>query len=164
MVTRMTATSTAPVRRPARELGSSSVAPRLTTLMFGATAFFGAGMLFLVQPMIARLLLPSYGGAATVWSTSSLFFQVVLLLGYVYTDRSSRLGPRRQRMVHCVVLLLPLLVLPLVLPSDAAPPALSATLESEAVAAVENEATGLWFLVCRVLGSDAGQGVDAAVA
>ncbi len=87
--------------------------------MFAGTAFFGAGMLFLVQPMIARLLLPSYGGSATVWSTSSLFFQVVLLLGYVYTDRATRLGPRRQRLVHGVVLLLPLLVLPLALPSAA---------------------------------------------
>src|SRR3954471_1610815 len=94
---------------------------RAITALFAVTAFFGAGMLFLVQPMIARLLLPSYGGSATVWSTSSLFFQVVLLLGYVYTDRSTRLGPRRQRLLHCVVLLLPLLVLPLALPSDAAP-------------------------------------------
>jgi hypothetical protein len=89
----------------------------MATLMFAATAFFGAAMLFLVQPMVARLLLPRYGGSATVWSTSSLFFQVVLLLGYVYTDRTSRLGPRRQRMVHGVVLLLPLLALPLALPS-----------------------------------------------
>jgi spermidine synthase len=91
------------------------------TLTFAVAAFFGAGMLFLVQPMIARLLLPAYGGSATVWSTSSLFFQLVLLLGYVYTDRTTRLGPRRQRVVHGVVLLLPLLVLPLALPSDAAP-------------------------------------------
>ena len=119
----MTAASTMPRRTPARGRISFGLRPRFTTLMFGATAFFGAAMLFLVQPMIARLLLPSYGGSATVWSTSSLFFQVVLLLGYVYTDRSTRLGPRRQRRVHYVVLLLPLLVLPLALPSDAAPPA-----------------------------------------
>jgi hypothetical protein len=110
-----------PARAPARVTRPIRVPPRLTTLFFALTAFFGAGMLFLVQPMIARLLLPSYGGSATVWSTSSLFFQVVLLLGYVYTDRTSRLGPRRQRLVHGVVLLLPLLVLPLALPSDAAP-------------------------------------------
>ena len=64
---------------------------RAITALFAVTAFFGAGMLFLVQPMIARLLLPSYGGSATVWSTSSLFFQVVLLLGYVYTDRATRI-------------------------------------------------------------------------
>ncbi len=118
----MTAASTMPTRTPAREKTPSSVRPLLTTLMFAGTAFFGAGMLFLVQPMIARLLLPSYGGSATVWSTSSLFFQVVLLLGYVYTDRTTRLGPRRQRRVHWIVLLLPLLVLPLAVPADASPP------------------------------------------
>ncbi len=96
---------------------------RRVTWLFAATAFFGAGMLFLVQPMIARLLLPSYGGSATVWSTSSLFFQVVLLLGYVYSDRATRLPATRQRLLHGVVLLLPLVVLPLTLPSNAAPPA-----------------------------------------
>lgn len=117
----MPATSTLLPRTPERATTSIRLPPRLTTLIFAGTAFFGAGMLFLVQPMIARLLLPSYGGSATVWSTSSLFFQVVLLLGYVYTDRTTRLGPRRQRLVQCVVLLLPLLVLPLALPSDAAP-------------------------------------------
>jgi len=96
-------------------------AGRAITSLFAVTAFFGAGMLFLVQPMIARLLLPSYGGSATVWSTSSLFFQVVLLLGYVYTDRATRIRPSRLRLLHAVVLLTPLLVLPLALPGDAAP-------------------------------------------
>ncbi len=58
-----------------------------------ADAFTGASLLFVVQPMVARLLLPSYGGSATVWSTSSLFFQVLLLLGYLYTHWSTqRLG------------------------------------------------------------------------
>src|SRR4029079_7279966 len=109
--THMTAAPTMPTRTPARTTTSIRVPPRLTTLMFAVAAFFGAGMLFLVQPMIARLLLPSYGGSATVWRPSSFFFQVVLLLGYVYTDRTTRLGPRRQRRVHWVVLLLPLLVL-----------------------------------------------------
>jgi spermidine synthase len=94
---------------------------RAITALFAVTAFFGAAMLFLVQPMIARLLLPSYGGSATVWSTSSLFFQVVLLLGYVYTDRATHIRPSRLRVLHAVVLLAPLLVLPLALPSDAAP-------------------------------------------
>src|SRR3954453_23583403 len=96
---------------------------RAIMALFAVTAFFGAGMLFLVQPMIARLLLPSYGGSATVWSTSSLFFQVVLLLGYVYTDRVTRIRPSRLRLLHGLVLLVPLLVLPLALPGDAAPQA-----------------------------------------
>jgi SAM-dependent methyltransferase len=94
---------------------------RAVASLFAVTAFFGAGMLFLVQPMIARLLLPSYGGSATVWSTSSLFFQVVLLLGYLYSDRATRLARTPQRLVHGLVLLTPLLVLPLALPTDAAP-------------------------------------------
>jgi hypothetical protein len=119
----MPVVSEVPTRAPARLTMLIRLPPGLTTLAFSVTAFFGAGMLFLVQPMVARLLLPSYGGSATVWSTCSLFFQVVLLLGYVYTDRTTRLGPRRQRLVHCVVLLLPLVVLPLALPSDAAPQA-----------------------------------------
>src|SRR3954454_24944737 len=119
----MPAASTMPTRTPGQATTLASVPPRLTTLMFAVTAFFGAGMLFLVQPMIARLLLPSYGGSATVWSTSSLFFQVVLLLGYVYTDRATRIRPSRLRVLHGVVLLVPLLVLPLALPSDAAPDA-----------------------------------------
>lgn len=91
--------------------------------LFACTAFVGAGLLFLVQPMVARLLLPMYGGSATVWSTSSLFFQVVLLAGYLYTDRTTALlRPRTQRGLHVVVMLLPLLLLPLALPADAAPP------------------------------------------
>lgn len=94
---------------------------RAVAWLFALTAFFGAGLLFLVQPMVARLLLPSYGGSATVWSTSSLFFQVVLLLGYVYSDRVTRLRKAPQRVLHALVLLAPLLVLPLALPSDAAP-------------------------------------------
>ncbi len=93
-------------------------------LLFATTAFVGAGLLFVVQPLVARLILPSYGGSATVWSTSSLFFQVLLLLAYVYGHWStSRLGPRWQPRSHLVVLLLPLVALPLAIPSDAAPAA-----------------------------------------
>jgi SAM-dependent methyltransferase len=92
-------------------------------ILFASTAFVGAGLLFLVQPMVARLLLPLYGGSATVWSTSSLFFQVVLLAGYLYTDRTTSLLSRgAQRRLHVVVMLLPLLLLPLALPGNAAPP------------------------------------------
>ena len=92
-------------------------------VLFTTTAFIGAGLLFVVQPMIARLVLPSYGGSATVWSTSSLFFQVLLLLGYVYTHATTRrLGTRWQPPVHLLVLLAPLVVLPIALPANAAPP------------------------------------------
>src|SRR5262245_30387093 len=92
-------------------------------VVFTAAAFVGASLLFVVQPMVARLVLPAYGGSATVWSTTSLFFQVLLLLGYVYTHVSTRrLGPRWHPPLHLVVLLVPLLVLPVTVPDDAAPP------------------------------------------
>ncbi len=95
---------------------------RWVIALFVLTAFVGAGLLFVVQPMVARVLLPAYGGSATVWSTSSLFFQVMLLVGYLYTHYATRLLSRRlQRRAHVLVLLLPLLVLPLALPADAAP-------------------------------------------
>jgi hypothetical protein len=93
-------------------------------MLFSATAFVGAGLLFVVQPLVAKLLLPSYGGSATVWSTSSLFFQVLLLLAYGYAHWStSRLGRGWQPRAHVVVLLVPLVALPLAIPADAAPTA-----------------------------------------
>ena len=97
---------------------------RATTALFATTAFVGASLLFVVQPLIAKLILPSYGGSATVWSTSSLFFQVLLLLAYGYAHVSTtRLGQRRQPRAHLVLLLLPLVALPVAIPSDAAPAA-----------------------------------------
>jgi hypothetical protein len=90
--------------------------------LFTFTAFCGAGLLFVVEPLIAKLLLPSYGGSATVWSTTTLFFQVLLLLAYGYVHWStSRLGSRWQPRLHLAVLLVPLLALPLAIPADAAP-------------------------------------------
>ena len=97
---------------------------RGVTVLFATTAFVGAGLLFVVQPMIAKLILPSYGGSATVWSTSSLFFQVLLLAAYGYAHLSTRrLGRRWQPRAHLVVLLLPIVALPVAIPSDAAPAA-----------------------------------------
>lgn len=108
-----------PKARPVPERSSTAVA-----WLYGCTAFTGAALLFMVQPMVAKLLLPSYGGSATVWSTSALFFQVLLLTGYLYTHLTTeRLGRRTQPAVHMVVLLLPLAVLPLALPHSAVPEA-----------------------------------------
>lgn len=94
------------------------------TVLFALTSLIGAGLLFVVQPMVAKLLLPSYGGSATVWSTSSLFFQVLLLVAYWYVHASTtRFGARWQPGLHLPLLVLPLLFLPLALPADAAPAA-----------------------------------------
>src|SRR5215831_210445 len=53
-------------------------------LLFSATVFVSAFLLFLVQPMIARIILPWFGGTASVWTTCLMFFQFTLLAGYLY--------------------------------------------------------------------------------
>jgi hypothetical protein len=104
-----------PQRPRARARGGIAV-------LFTVTAFVGAGLLFTIQPFVARLLLPAYGGSATVWSTCSLFFQTLLIVGYVYSHLTTTRIPRRaQPWLHLVVLAAPLLVLPVVLPTDAVP-------------------------------------------
>lgn len=95
---------------------------RLTAAVFAGTAFLGASLLFLAEPLVAKLLLPDFGGSATVWSTSSLFFQLLLLAAYGYCHLSTRrLGPRGQPGLQLLVLVVPAVSLPLVLPQNAAP-------------------------------------------
>jgi hypothetical protein len=87
---------------------------QLAIPLFTAAIFLGSSLLFLVQPMFAKLLLPRMGGSSSVWNTCVLFFQTMLLLGYVYAHVSTKwLGVKRQAAVHLVVLLLPFAVLPL---------------------------------------------------
>lgn len=89
----------------------------LTRPLFAATIFLSAGLTFLVQPMIARMLLPMLGGSPAVWNTSMAFFQAALLLGYAYAHGLQRLGSvRRQVAVHAVVLLAAAAVLPVRVP------------------------------------------------
>ena len=76
-------------------------------LLFSATLFTSAGLLFWIQPLIAKTLLPVWGGAPAVWNTCLFFFQIMLLVGYVYALVSNRwLGVRAQIAVHVIVLLL----------------------------------------------------------
>jgi hypothetical protein len=87
-------------------------------VLFASTAFLGAGLLFLSELMVAKLLLPLFGGSPGVWNTCMVFFQAVLLLGYVYAHLSiKKAGLKWQPMVHGGLVLLPLLVLPLTLPA-----------------------------------------------
>lgn len=93
------------------------------TALFTVTIFVGATLLFLVQPMFARLVLPLLGGAPAVWNTAMVFFQATLLLGYAYAHASTaRLGPRRQATWHLALLIAPLAVLPVALPAGWTPP------------------------------------------
>ncbi|MBW3578714.1 MAG: fused MFS/spermidine synthase [Actinobacteria bacterium] len=95
----------------------------LVVLLFAVASFVSAGLLFMVQPMVAKLVLPTFGGSPAVWNTSMLFFQTVLLAGYSYAHFSTRwLGLRRQTVVHVAALAAPLLVLPVALPVEAFPP------------------------------------------
>ncbi|HEY0844419.1 MAG TPA: fused MFS/spermidine synthase [Noviherbaspirillum sp.] len=83
-------------------------------LLYGSTIFLSAFLLFQVQPVIGKVILPWFGGSAAVWSACLLFFQVVLLLGYLYAHWTSRLlAPRRQALLHALLLLASLSLLPL---------------------------------------------------
>ncbi|CAA9423279.1 MAG: Bll6585 protein, partial [uncultured Ramlibacter sp.] len=83
-------------------------------LLYALTIFTSAFLLFLVQPILAKQILPWFGGSAAVWTTCLVFFQFVLLLGYTYSDWTSRkLKPRTQSILHIGLLLASLLVLPI---------------------------------------------------
>ncbi len=87
-----------------------------------AAAFFSAALVFLVEPMIAQLLLPRLGGSPSVWNTSLAFFQIALLLGYAYAHLLQRIASlRRQMLAHVFVLALAALTLPLRLESAGSP-------------------------------------------
>ncbi|MBV9304090.1 MAG: fused MFS/spermidine synthase [Acidobacteriaceae bacterium] len=95
--------------------------PRFTGLfaggvptLFGTTIFLSAFLLFSVEPLIAKRILPWFGGSAAVWSTCLVFYQTALLLGYVYARLLTRyLTPRRQVTIHVVLLLVSLALLPI---------------------------------------------------
>ena len=94
--------------------------------LFVAAILTGSFLLFLVQPMVARLALPRIGGAPAVWNSAMLVYQALLLGGYAYAHWLSGLAPRRAGQIHIAVLLLAALWLPirlfgLTLPADAEP-------------------------------------------
>ncbi len=88
-------------------------------LLYAATIFVSAFLLFLVQPVIAKQILPWFGGTAAVWTTCLVFFQSALLLGYFYSDWTTRrLKPKTQAIVHVVLIVIALLLLPIIPGSD----------------------------------------------
>jgi len=83
--------------------------------IYAATIFVAAFLLFLVQPVIAKLILPWFGGSAAVWITCLVFFQTALLAGYLYSDLVvRRLAIRTQVIVHATLLVASLAALPIV--------------------------------------------------
>jgi spermidine synthase len=86
-------------------------------LAYACTIFLSAFLLFAVQPMIGKIILPWFGGSAAVWSTCLLFFQATLLAGYLYAHWSSRwFKPKQQALLHVALLAVSLALLP-ILPS-----------------------------------------------
>jgi hypothetical protein len=82
--------------------------------LYALAIFLNAFLLFQVQPLIGKIILPWFGGAAAVWTVCLLFFQVALLLGYLYAHvLTRRAGPRSQSRIHAGLLALSLLVLPI---------------------------------------------------
>ena len=97
--------------RPDQRQATFSIA---VLAVFTICLFASAFLLFLVEPMVAKMVLPLVGGTSAVWATSVLFFQTVLLIGYGYSHwLAMRLQWRWQAMLHGLLLLAPLVVLPI---------------------------------------------------
>ena len=87
-------------------------------LLYAVTIFVSAFLLFLVQPVMAKQILPWFGGSATVWTTCLVFFQTALLAGYTYADWTvRRLAPKRSLQLHVALLVFSLVSLP-ILPGE----------------------------------------------
>lgn len=117
-------------RNEDRAAGPATVTPS-GGLIFTVTLFLSAALVFLVQPMFARMATPLLGGSPNVWNVSLVCFQAALLAGYAYAHLLTRLVPqlRLQVILHVALLLLAALILPLELtgllgPPDPAQPAL----------------------------------------
>jgi hypothetical protein len=92
-------------------------------LLYGLTIFLSAFLLFLIQPMFARMALPLLGGSPGVWNTALVFYQAALLAGYSYAHWStSRLGVSRQRWLHILMLGAALIALPIHVAQGWTPP------------------------------------------
>ena len=83
--------------------------------LYSTSVFLSAFLLFLIQPVISKEILPWFGGSAAVWTTCLVFFQTTLLAGYIYADFCvRRLEPRRQVILHTALLVASLAVLPII--------------------------------------------------
>ncbi len=90
-------------------------------LIFAFVIFLSAALMFILEPMVAKLLLPLLGGSGNVWNTCVFFFQTILLLGYLYahTLNKLKLSPKLRAMIHLTIVWLPLFSLPMHSPGQA---------------------------------------------
>jgi hypothetical protein len=101
----------------------AAVAGALVVPVFAAAMFLSGFLLFMVEPMAARMVLPILGGVPMVWNGCVVFFQIVMLAGYGYAFGASRWLPlRRHVLLHAAILLTPAAVLPFAIGSGTASP------------------------------------------
>ena len=94
------------------------------TLLFAATLLVSSSLLFVVEPMFAKMVLPRLGGTPAVWNTCVVFFQAAMLAGYAYAHLTSRrLRLAQQVVLHSALMLATAFLLSVVIPDDWIPPA-----------------------------------------
>ncbi|WP_331069338.1 fused MFS/spermidine synthase [Steroidobacter sp.] len=99
-----------------------SAAPARWTPLYATTVILGACLLFLIQPLIAKIILPWFGGTSAVWSAALVFFQACVLGGYTYAHwLTTRISPPRQSLIHAALLLASCAMMP-VLPAESLRP------------------------------------------
>src|ERR1700733_3446638 len=87
------------------------VSSRLSLFLFSLSMFLSAALLFVVEPMVGKMLMPLLGGTPAVWNTCVVFFQIMLLAGYLYAHAALRyLSRRKQIVLHLIVVVSPLLI------------------------------------------------------
>jgi hypothetical protein len=92
-------------------------------ILFTATLFGSASLMFVLQPMFGKALLPLLGGSPAVWNTCMVFYQTILFFGYLYAHYLSTSQPQhRQILIHAAVILISCIALPLALPENIQPP------------------------------------------
>lgn len=95
----------------------------LLPTLYSVTLFLSAGLLFVVEPMIGKMILPLLGGTPAVWNTCMMFFQALLLAGYGYAHIISRTTINRQIFIHLVILITACVALPIGIPRQWLPSA-----------------------------------------
>ena len=120
-------------------------------VVFATTVFLSAFLLFQIQPIVAKMILPWFGGSSSVWSTCIVFFQSVLLLGYGYVHwLHEKISRARQPIVHAALLVVSLITLPVA--ADASWKGMTLDYPSLAVLAVLAVACGAPYLLLSTTG------------
>ncbi len=91
--------------------------------LFAGTLFISATLMFILQPLFGKLLLPLLGGSPAVWNTCMVFYQTLLFVGYLYAHfLSVKFSTHRQIQIHAIVIAISLIALPVALPDNPIPP------------------------------------------